>query len=85
MAWEDVEDVGSCVEEDVEDVGSHVEKDVEDVRSHVEEDVEDVGSWCSSIICAFSLFMRVSYDFLSCSTFLGSFVTFCDVLSMFLF
>ena len=56
-------------------------EDVENVGSHVE---EDVGGGCFSSICSFNFFMHVSYDFLLYSTFLGSFVTFCDVLSMFI-
>ena len=48
----------------------------------VEEGVEKVGSWLSFSIFSFSLFMYVSYDFLSHSCLLGSFVTFWDVLSM---
>ena len=81
VVWEDVEGVGSHVEEDVEGVESHVKG----VGSHVEEDVEDVGDWLSSSIFSFSLFMRVSYDFLPCSTLLGSFIAFFDVFSMFYF
>ena len=60
---------------------------MEDVGPHVGEDVEGVGSRLSSFsfnIFSFTLFMRVSYDFLPCSTLLGSFVTFSDVLSMFI-
>ena len=45
---------------------------------------EGVGSWLSSSIFSFSLFMYVSCDFLPCSCLLGSFVTFSDVLSMFI-
>ena len=65
---------------------------VESVRSHVKEEVESVGlsveggvcSWLSSSIFSFNLFMYVSYDLLPRSCLLGSFVTFCYVLSMFI-
>ena len=83
MTWEDVDVVGSHVEKDVEGVGLHVEEDVEGVGSPVEEHV--VGSLFFSSIFSFSLFMRVSYKFLPCSTLLGSLATFCHVLSMFYF
>ena len=46
---------------------------------------EGVGSWLSSSICSFNLFMYVSCNFLPRSCILGSFVTFCDVLSKFSF
>ena len=65
--------------------GHIVEGNVEGVGSYVEEDVQDVGGWLSSSIFSFSLFMRVSYGVLPCSTLLGSFEAFCDVVSMFYF
>ena len=46
---------------------------------------EGVGSWLSSSIFSFSLFMYVWCDSLPCSCLSGSFVTFSDVLSMFFF
>ena len=45
---------------------------------------EGVGSWLSSSIFSFSLSMYVSCDFLPRSCLLGSFVTFSDILSMFI-
>ena len=42
------------------------------------------GSWVSSCIFYFSLFVYVSCNFLPRSCLLRSFVTFCDVLSMFI-
>ena len=44
VEWEDVEGMGSYVEEDVEGIGLHVEEDVEGIGPHVEEDVEGVVS-----------------------------------------
>ena len=43
---------------------------------------ERVGSWLSSSISSFNLFMYFSYDFFPRSCLLGSFITFSDVLSM---
>ena len=45
---------------------------------------EGVGSWLSSSIFSFSLSMYASCDFLPSSCLLGSFVTFSDILSMFI-
>ena len=76
MAGEGVEGVGSPVEEEVRGV----EEGVERVRLSVR---EGIGSWLSSSIFSFSLFMKVSCDVLPRSCLLGSFVTLSDVLSMF--
>ena len=81
------------VEEDVESVELPVGEWVEGVTLPVMGGVEAVGlcvgegvdSWLSSSIFSFSVFMYVSYDFLPHSCLLGSFVTFCDVLAMFIF
>ena len=43
---------------------------------------ERVGSWLSSSISSFNLFMYFSCDFFPRSCLLGSFITFSDVLSM---
>ena len=86
MVWEGVEGVGSPIEEEVEGV--------EGVGSPVGEKVEGVGPSVVGLSVAVdyplvffscTLFMYVSCDFLPCSTLLGSFVTFCDILSMFYF
>ena len=71
MVWEGVGGVRSPVEEEV---GGIVE-DVEGVDLSVG---EGVGSWLSSSIFSFSLFMYVSCDYLPRSCLLGSFVTFSD-------
>ena len=63
----------------VEGVELPVEIDVEDIELPVEEGIDS-----SSSIFSFILFMYVSYDFLPRSCILGSFVTFCDVLSVFI-
>ena len=70
MVWEGAEGVKSPVEEEVEGVVLSVGK--------------GVGSWLSSSNFSFSLFMYVLCDFLPRSCLLGSFVTFSDVLSMFI-
>ena len=70
MVWGGVEGVELSVEEEVEGVGLSVG--------------EGVGSWLSSSIFSFNLFMYVSCDFLPRSWLLGSFVTFSNVLSMFI-
>ena len=67
MVWGGVEGVELSVEEEVEGVGLSVG--------------EGVGSWLSSSIFSFNLFMYVSCDFLPRSCLLGSFVTFFYVLS----
>ena len=55
------------------------------IESPVGEGVEGVGlSWLSSSIFSFSVFMYVLCDVLHRSCLLGSFVTFCDVLFMFI-
>ena len=96
MVEEDVEGVELPVEIDVEGVELHVKEEragwwgVEGVELPVEIDVEDIelpveeGIDSSSSIFSFILFMYVSYDFLPRSCILGSFVTFCDVLSVFI-
>ena len=100
MVEEDVEGVELPVEIDVEGVELLVKEErlggggggwgVEGVELLVEIDVEDIelpveeGIDSSSSIFSFILFMYVSYDFLPRSCILGSFVTFCDVLSMFI-
>ena len=76
-----VEGVELSIDERVEGVESPVEEEVEGVGLSVG---EGVGSWLSSNVFSFSLFMYVSCDFLPISCLLGSFVTFCDVLSMFI-
>ena len=68
--WEGVEGIELPVEEEVEAVGLSIG--------------EGVGSWLSSSIFSFNLFMYVSCDFLPRSCLLGSFVTFPDVLSVFI-
>ena len=98
MVEEDVEGVELPVEIDVEGVELLVKEErageggcgVEGVELPVEIDVEDIelpveeGIDSSSSIFSFILFMYVSYDFLPRSCILGSFVTFCDVLSVFI-
>ena len=96
MVEEDVEGVELPVEIDVEGIELLVKEErlggwgVEGVELLVEIDVEDIelpveeGIDSSSSIFSFILFMYVSYDFLPRSCILGSFVTFCDVLSMFI-
>ena len=69
MVWGEVEGVELPVEEEVEGIGLSAGEGVE--------------SWLSSSIFSFSLFMYASCDFLPSSCLLGSFVTFSDVLSMF--
>ena len=80
----DVEGVELLVKEErvgggVEGVELPVEIDVEGIELPVEEEIDS-----SSSIFSYILFMYVSYDFLPRSCILGSFVTFCDVLSMFI-
>ena len=70
MVWGGVEGVELPIEEEVEGVGLSLG--------------EGVGSWLSCCIFSFNLFMNVSCDFLPHSCLLGSFVTFSDVLSMFI-
>ena len=77
MVWEGVEGVASPVEERV----GGVEDGVESVGLSVGEGVD---SWVSSCIFYFSLFVYVLCNFLPRSCLLKSFVTFCDVLSMFI-
>ena len=96
MVEEDVEGVELPVEIDVEGIELLVKEErlggwgVEGVELLVEIDVEDIelpveeGIDSSSSIFSFILFMYVSYDFLPRSCILGSFVTFCDVLSVFI-
>ena len=97
MVEEDVEGVELPVEIDVEGVELLVKEEragggwgVEGVELPVEIDVEDIelpveeGIDSSSSIFSFILFMYVSYDFLPRCCILGSFVTFCDVLSVFI-
>ena len=70
MVWEGVKGLELSVEEEVESVGLSVG--------------EGVGSWLSSSIFYFNLLMYISCDFLSRSCLSGSFVTFSDVLSIFI-
>ena len=77
MVWGGVEGIELPVKEEVEGV----EEGVEGVDLSVG---EGVGSWLSSSIFSFSLFMYVSCDFLLRSCLLGSFVTFSGVFSMFI-
>ena len=76
---EDLESADLPVKEGVKGVGLPVEERVEGVDLSIEEGVDS-----SFSIFSFTLFMCVSYEFLPHSCLLGSFVTFCDVLSTFI-
>ena len=77
---EDLESADLPVKEGVKGVGLPVEERVEGVDLSIEEGVDS-----SFSIFSFTLFMCVSHEFLPRSCLLGSFVTFCDVLSTFIF
>ena len=81
MVWEGVKGVGLPVEEEVEGVDSLVEEGVEGVGLSVG---DGAGSWLSASIFSFNLFMYVLWYFLPRSCHLESFVTFLNILSMFI-